>query len=52
MTHAMIPKEQKMKGGLKDVIIRISVGLERARDLVDDLRKYTIMRGMMVRGYD
>ena len=38
MTHAMIPKEQRMKGGLKDGLIRISVGLERARDLVEDLR--------------
>ena len=41
-----------MKGGLKDGLIRISVGLERARDLMDDLRKYTVMRGIMVRGYD
>ena len=27
-----------MKGGLKDGLIRIIVGLERARDIVDDLR--------------
>ena len=26
-----------MEGGLKDGLIRISVGLERARDLVDDI---------------
>ena len=52
MTHTMIPREQRMKGGLKDGLIRISVGLKRARDLVDDLRKYTVMRGMMVRGSD
>ena len=38
MTHAMIPQEQRMKGGLEDGLIRISVGLERARDLVDNLR--------------
>ena len=36
---APIPREQRMKGGLKDRFIRISVGLERARDIVDDLRK-------------
>ena len=41
-----------MKGGLKDGLIRISVGLERARDLMADLCKYTVMRGIMVRGYD
>ena len=90
MTHAMIPQEQRMKGGLKDGLIRISVGLERARDIVEDVRNsldqfmrrqglrcnggsvninekiewppaaaaargiyiYTVMRGMMVRGYD
>ena len=39
MTHAMIPREQRMKGGLKDGFVRISVGLEIARDIVDDLRK-------------
>ena len=39
MTHSMIPREQRMKGDLKDGLIRISVGLERARNLVDDLRK-------------
>ena len=39
MTHVMIPREQRMKGGLKDGLARISVELERARDLVDDLQK-------------
>ena len=38
MTHAMIPQEQRMKGGLKDGLIRIIMGLERARDLVENLR--------------
>ena len=38
MTHAMIPQEQRMKGGSKDGFIHISVELERARDLVDDIR--------------
>ena len=52
MTHAMIPQDQRMKGGLKEGLIHINVGFERARDLVDDLRKYTVTRGMMIRGYD
>ena len=38
MTHTMIPRYQRMKGGLKDGIIHISVGLERSRDIMDDLR--------------
>ena len=37
MNRAMIPREQRMKGGLKDGLIRISVGLDRARDIVDDI---------------
>ena len=38
MNRAMIPREQRMKGGLKYGLIHISVVLERARDLVDNLR--------------
>lgn len=38
MTHTMIPREQRMAGGLHDGLIRISVGLERAKDLVEDLK--------------
>ena len=38
MNHAMIPRYQSMKGGLKDGLTHISVGLEIARDLMDDLR--------------
>uniref|UniRef100_A0A7S4J5B5 cystathionine gamma-lyase n=1 Tax=Odontella aurita TaxID=265563 RepID=A0A7S4J5B5_9STRA len=38
MTHGMIPREQRLAGGLPDGLIRLSVGLERARDLVEDLR--------------
>ncbi|OEU21485.1 Cys_Met_Meta_PP-domain-containing protein [Fragilariopsis cylindrus CCMP1102] len=37
MTHGMIPREQRMAGGLADGLIRLSVGLENARDLLDDL---------------
>mmetsp|Transcript_20081 Transcript_20081/g.24104 ORF Transcript_20081/g.24104 Transcript_20081/m.24104 type:complete len:158 (-) Transcript_20081:92-565(-) len=38
MTHAMIPRETRLAGGLPDGLVRISVGLERASDLVEDLR--------------
>jgi len=38
MTHTMIPREQRVAGGLHDGLIRISVGLEKASDLVNDLK--------------
>jgi cystathionine beta-lyase/cystathionine gamma-synthase len=39
MTHASIPKEERIKNGLTDSLIRLSVGIEDADDLVDDLAK-------------
>src|SRR5258706_1295077 len=39
MTHASIPKEQRMKNGLTDSLIRLSIGVEDADDLKDDLEK-------------
>lgn len=38
MTHASIPKEERMKNGLSDSLIRISVGIEDADDLIEDLQ--------------
>lgn len=37
MTHGSIPKEVREKAGLKDSLIRLSVGIEDAEDLVEDL---------------
>ncbi len=37
MTHSSIPKEERLKAGLKDELIRISVGLENIDDLTQDL---------------
>jgi cystathionine beta-lyase/cystathionine gamma-synthase len=39
MTHASIPKEERIKNGLSDSLIRLSVGIEDAEDLVEDLKK-------------
>jgi cystathionine beta-lyase/cystathionine gamma-synthase len=39
MTHASIPREEREKNGLKDTLIRLSVGLEDIRDLRADLEK-------------
>jgi cystathionine beta-lyase/cystathionine gamma-synthase len=39
MTHASIPREERIKNGLKDCLIRLSVGIEDAGDLIEDLAK-------------
>lgn len=39
MTHASIPREERMKNGLVDSLIRLSVGIEDAEDLVKDLEQ-------------
>lgn len=37
MTHASIPREERIKNGLSDSLIRLSVGIEDADDLIADL---------------
>jgi cystathionine gamma-lyase len=37
MTHASIPKEERIKNGLSDTLIRLSVGVEDVEDLLADL---------------
>lgn len=39
MTHASIPKEEREKTGVVDTLIRLSVGIEDAEDLIDDLKQ-------------
>jgi cystathionine beta-lyase/cystathionine gamma-synthase len=39
MTHASIPREERIKNGLTDSLIRLSVGIEDADDLIDDLKQ-------------
>lgn len=39
MTHASVPKEKREKAGIKDGLIRLSVGIEYAQDLLDDLNQ-------------
>ena len=38
MTHASIPREERLKVGLTDSLIRLSVGIEDIDDLMDDLK--------------
>lgn len=37
MTHASIPREERLKSGLSDGLIRLSVGIEDVDDLIEDL---------------
>lgn len=39
MTHASIPREERIKNGLNDSLIRLSVGIEDAEDLIADLNE-------------
>jgi len=39
MTHASIPKEEREKTGVVDSLIRLSVGIEDAEDLINDLKQ-------------
>ena len=39
MTHASIPKEDRLKVGLTDSLIRLRVGIEDVSDLIDDLNE-------------
>jgi cystathionine beta-lyase/cystathionine gamma-synthase len=39
MTHASIPREERIKNGLSDSLIRLSVGIEDAEDLIADLEQ-------------
>lgn len=37
MTHASVPKEERLKTGLVDSLIRLSIGVEDVEDLLEDL---------------
>jgi cystathionine beta-lyase/cystathionine gamma-synthase len=37
MTHASIPREERIKNGLSDSLIRLSVGVEDIEDLMADI---------------
>ncbi len=39
MTHASIPREERIQNGLSDSLIRLSVGIEDKDDLIEDLKQ-------------
>ena len=38
MTHGSIPREERLKVGLTDSLIRLSIGVEDVEDLIEDLK--------------
>jgi len=39
MTHSGVPKEERLKAGITDGLVRYSVGIEDKEDLMEDLRQ-------------
>ncbi len=39
MTHASVPKEERVKNGIVDSLMRLSVGVEDVEDLLEDLEQ-------------
>ncbi len=39
MTHAVVPRQDRIRYGISDELIRLSVGLEDVRDIIDDLEQ-------------
>ena len=39
MTHAAVPREERLAAGITDGLVRLSVGLEDAEDLIEALNK-------------
>ena len=39
MTHSKVSAEDKLKAGITDGLVRYSVGIEDAEDLINDLRQ-------------
>jgi methionine-gamma-lyase len=39
MTHASVPRDEKLKAGITDDLVRYSVGIENINDLINDLNQ-------------
>ena len=37
MTHFELPREERLKVGITDELVRLAVGIEDANDLIEDL---------------
>ena len=38
MTHAVVPREERLRTGLTDSLVRLSVGIEDVKDIIEDLQ--------------
>ena len=39
MTHKVMPREERLKAGIGDDLVRLSVGIEHRDDLIEDLEQ-------------
>ena len=39
MTHVAVPREQRLKAGITDGLVRLSVGIENVEDIIADLEQ-------------
>jgi cystathionine gamma-synthase/cystathionine gamma-lyase len=39
MTHGSLPREERLRRGIKDNLVRLSVGLEDREDLLEDVQQ-------------
>jgi cystathionine beta-lyase/cystathionine gamma-synthase len=39
MTHAIVPKQERLEAGITDGLVRLSVGIEDAEDIINDLEQ-------------
>jgi methionine-gamma-lyase len=39
MTHAIVPRKERLKAGITDGLVRLSVGIEDAEDIMNDLEQ-------------
>ncbi|MBE1554383.1 methionine gamma-lyase [Sporosarcina limicola] len=47
MTHAVVPKEERIRMGITDSLLRLSVGLEYADDLIRDMKSaFSVMEAV------
>jgi methionine-gamma-lyase len=37
MTHVIVPREERLKAGITDGLVRLSVGIEDVDDIIEDL---------------
>jgi methionine-gamma-lyase len=39
MTHTIVPREERLKAGITDSLVRISIGVEDIEDIIKDLKQ-------------